>query len=77
MKKVPAQSNITKTCLLCLHEKLEIINYPYPEEFMNKGSELVSNCWHANMYLLSNYEVGDKLLHQHSRIYAILFTFKV
>ena len=56
---------------------MEIVNYPHPEDFMNKGSELVSNCWHANMYLLSNYEVNHKLLHQLSRIYAILCTFKL
>ena len=30
-KKVPPYSNISKKCLLCLHKKLEIINYPRPE----------------------------------------------
>ena len=29
-KKVPPYSNIYKRCLLCLYEKLEIINYPRP-----------------------------------------------
>ena len=29
VKMVPAYSYITKKCLLCLHEKLEIVNYPH------------------------------------------------
>ena len=40
---VPAYSNITKKYLLCLHEKMEIVNSSYPEELLNKRSELVSN----------------------------------
>ena len=27
-KKIPPYSNTSKKCLLCLHEKFEIINYP-------------------------------------------------
>ena len=55
-KKVPPYSNISKKCLLCLHEKLEIINYPGPEELLNKRSELISKCWPANKFLLYNYK---------------------
>ena len=55
-KKVPPYSNISKKCLLCLHEKLEIINYPRPEELLNKRSELISKCRHANKFLLHNYK---------------------
>ena len=55
-KKVPLYSNISKKCLLCLHEKLEIINYPRPEELLNKRSELISKCRHANKFLLPNYK---------------------
>ena len=44
VKKVPTYSNITKKCLLCLYEKLEIINYPNPQELLNKRYELVSAC---------------------------------
>ena len=40
-KKVPSYSNISKKCLLCLHEKLEMINYPRPVELFNKRSELI------------------------------------
>ena len=52
VKRASAYSNITKKCFLCLNEKLEIINYPHPEEFLNKRSELVSMCRHAKKYLL-------------------------
>ena len=55
-KKVPPYSNISKKCLRCLHEKLEIINYPGPEELLNKRSELISKCWPANKFLLYNYK---------------------
>ena len=59
VKSVPAYSNITKKCLACLHKKLEIVNYPVSEELLNKRSELVSKCLHANKYLLNNYKVND------------------
>ena len=41
-KKVPPYYNTSKNCLLCLHEKLEIINYPQSEELLNKISEYSS-----------------------------------
>ena len=53
-KKVPSYSNIPKRCLLFLHEKLEIINYPRPDQLLNKRSELISRCRHANKFLLCN-----------------------
>ena len=55
-KKVRPYSNISKRCLLCLHEKLQIINYPQPDESLNKRSELISKCRHANKFLLRNYK---------------------
>ena len=39
---------------LCFHGKLKIVNYPHPEELLNKSSELVSKCGHANKYLLNS-----------------------
>ena len=54
LKSVPAYSNITKRCLLCLHEKLEIISYEKPEELLNKKSELISKCRHQNKFQLRN-----------------------
>ena len=59
VKKVPTYSNITKKCVLRLHKKLEIFNYPHPKKLLNKRSELVSKCWHGNMYLLNNYKPKD------------------
>ena len=54
-KMYQLQSNISKKCLLCIHEKLEIINYPRPDELLNKRSELISKCHHANKFLMHNY----------------------
>ena len=59
VKSVLGYSNITKKCLLCLYEKLEIINYPNQEELLSKPSELLSKCCHVNKYLLSNYKSND------------------
>ena len=59
VKTVPAYSNIVKKCLLRLHEKLEIVHYPHPEELLNKRSELVSKCRHARTYLSNNYKAND------------------
>ena len=52
MKSVPGGSNILKKCLLCLHEKSEIVNYPIQKELLNKQSELISKCYYAYNYLL-------------------------
>ena len=38
VKSVPGYSNISKRCMLCLHEKYEILNYPDQEELLNKRS---------------------------------------
>ena len=34
----------------------EIFNYPRPDELLNKKSELISKCCHANKFLLCNYK---------------------
>ena len=36
IKSVPAYSNISKKCQLCLQEKFEILNYLNPNELLNK-----------------------------------------
>ena len=51
--------NITKRCSLCLHEKLAIITYPYPDELLNRRSELVTKCRHENKFLLKNFNSND------------------
>jgi len=59
IRSVPGYSNITKKCLLCLHEKYEILHYPDLDELLNKRSELVSSCRHVNKFLLKNYKSND------------------
>ena len=54
LKSVPAYSNITKRCLLCLQEKFEILSYENQNELLNKRSELISKCRHQNKFLLGN-----------------------
>ena len=41
VKSVSSYSNITKSCMLCLHEKFEILTYPNQVELLNNRSELV------------------------------------
>ena len=59
VKSVPSYSNISKKCLLYLHEKLEIINFEDQDHLLNKRSELISKCRHANKYLLRNYKANN------------------
>ena len=40
LKSVTPYSNITKTCRLCLQEKLKIISYSNPDELLNKISKV-------------------------------------
>ena len=56
---LPAYSNITKRCQLCLYEKYVIITYPDPENLLNKRSEIMSKCPHQRKFLLSNYDTRD------------------
>ena len=59
VKFVPPYSNISKKCLLCLHEKLEIVSIKDQDHLLNKCSELISKCRHASKYLLRNYKAND------------------
>ena len=78
IKSVPGFSNIIKKCLLCLHEKLEIINYPNQDELLNKQSELISKCGHINKYLLSNYKSNDWLINKiATEFYQFVIKFKI
>ena len=36
-KSVPSYSNITKSCMLCLHKKFGILTYPNQDELLNKN----------------------------------------
>lgn len=55
LKKAPAYNNITKKCLLCLHEKVAIISHKPQKNLLNKKSEIISKCRHENKYLLSEF----------------------
>ena len=55
-KVVPPYSNISKRCLLCLEEKMHIIEFPDQKKLSNKRSELVNKCRHQNKFLLKNYK---------------------
>ena len=59
LRTAKTYSNITKRCSLCLHEKLAIITYPYPDEIINRRSELVTKCRHENKFLLKNFNSND------------------
>ena len=59
IRSAPAYSNISKRCLLCLSEKLEIITHPNQEDLLNTRSELISKCRHQNKFLLKNYDTKD------------------
>ena len=52
-------SNISKPCLLCLHEKLTIALYPNPENLLNKRSEMISKCHHLIKFLLMNFNSSN------------------
>ena len=55
IKSVLAYLNISKKCLLCLQEKFGIINYPNPNQWFNKTSQLNWKCWwcgHVYIYLM-------------------------
>ena len=54
IKSVPSYSNISRKCLVFLHEKLEIVNFEDQDHLLNKRSELISKDRHANKYLLRN-----------------------
>ena len=59
VKSVPSYSGISKKCLSFLHEKLEIINFEDQDHLLNKRSELISKCRHANKCLLRNYKANN------------------
>ena len=70
VKSVPAYSNISKRCMLCLHEEIyEILNYSDREELLNTTSELVSKSRHVNKFLLAMYKSIDWCINQFIKYY--------
>ena len=54
----PSYADIANSCMLCVHDKFEILIYPNQDELFNKRSEVASKCRHVNNYLLSNYKAN-------------------
>jgi hypothetical protein len=59
IKQHPSYSPSAKRCLLCLHEKLEILEHD-GNNILNKRSELVSKCRHRNKFMLLQYDTDVK-----------------
>ena len=56
---VPPYSNISKKCLISSYEKLEIVPYQNQKELLDKRSELLCKCRHANKFFLKNNTDND------------------
>ena len=56
IKQIPAYNPESKKCLLCLGEKIEILERE-GENLVNKRSELVSTCRHKCKFMLNKYDV--------------------
>ena len=59
LRCAPPYSNISKKCLLCWYEKLEIVTYQNQKELLNKRCELLCICCNPNMFLLKNHTGND------------------
>ena len=55
LKKTNGYNRITKSCSLCLYEKMFIYEFENTSKLINKKSELVSKCRHQNRYILKNF----------------------
>ena len=54
LKQLPGYNPANKKCLLCIGEKLEILERN--EHLLNKRSELISKCRHKAKFLLNKYD---------------------
>ena len=57
IKQYPAYNPITKRCILCLQEKIGILENDGPNQ-LNKRSEIVGTCRHRHKHMLSAYDVN-------------------
>ena len=53
-KKCHGYNPVTKSCHLCLSEKVLICNFKEKTQLLNKRSELVSKCRHQNKFLIKS-----------------------
>ena len=56
IKQLPGYNPATKKCMLCIGEKMEILERD-PKNLLNKRSELISTCRHRNKYKINKYDV--------------------
>jgi hypothetical protein len=54
--RVSSYSNKSKSCPLCLREKLEILCFGNKSKLLNKRTEIVAKCRHMNKYLIANHK---------------------
>ena len=54
-QKSSGYNPVTKSCNLCLLEKLLLCNFSDKSRLINKRLDLVSKCRHENKYMLKNY----------------------
>lgn len=50
LRRLPPYSNVSKKCLLCLYEKLEIVTYENQKKHFNKRFEVFCKCRHVNKF---------------------------
>ena len=55
LRKTSGYNKISKTCNLCLNEKLEILKFRDKNALLNTRNELVSKCRHENKHILANF----------------------
>ena len=58
-KKSSGYNPASKSCNLCLLEKLVICNFKEKDRLINKRLDIVSKCRHENKYILANYSGID------------------
>lgn len=54
LKQLPGYNPVNKKCLLCIGEKMEILERS--DHLLNKRSELISKCRHKAKFLLNKYD---------------------
>ena len=60
MKKTTGYSTVSKSCSLCLSEKLYISEFMDKENLLNP-LEIVTPCRHQSKFLLKNYKKSEEL----------------
>ena len=57
LKRTPGYNKISKTCSLCVTEKMEICKFRIKNKniLLNKRNEMISKCRHENKHLLGNF----------------------